>query len=225
MTWEALDAQARRKTIIFAAIVGVIIVLLTWPASEPRKRPPAPPQIRQVAKPETRKLAPGTRADTGVPPHVSAPKPASALPFTEVLGQYFGHEMLAGRGGCRLELELRRSREKESEFAGFTNLVCMPTLTELRAENNRGGRGIAADVRSKAANPTVATLTGAAVDGSIRLHAVKNFGVRDARQGCELTSLSVTPLSGNGNTVAVEWRETQEGFCQGGQIVMSKKLR
>jgi hypothetical protein len=240
MTWNKLGAQ--RKTWIFLTAAGIAVLWLLWPSGMFRQRRlPSPPHARQAPKPPSkphvkRPAAPAAApARSSVvpapvppaPPAVAArpAPPAVAAPFNELLGQYVGREMLSeGRGTCVLRLELRRSN-KAGEFSGFSNLVCAPLLAEVIAENRKSPRGRAVDARNKAANPTLATLSGTAVDGSIRMHAVKNFGVRDARNGCAVTTLNVTP--GGTNTIDVDWQESLEptGVCRGAQIQMKKTSR
>jgi hypothetical protein len=238
MTWHKLDAQ--QKTWIFLTAVTIALLWLLWPsgASRPRRLPARPP-VRQapkvLPKPQVNRAAapaPAVRKPSVHIPAVaaaSAPAPPVAqvvsAPFKELLGQYVGREMLPGdRGMCVLRLELRRS-DKAGEFSGFTNLVCTPPLSDVMAENRRRRPGTAVDARNKAANPTAATLSGTAVDGSIRLHAVRNFGVRDARDGCAMTALSVTP--GGTNVIDVDWQESVEdtGLCRGAQMQMRKVAR
>jgi hypothetical protein len=149
-----------------------------------------------------------------------------SAPFNELLGQYEGRETLSGgRGMCVLRLELRRSSDKAGEFSGFTNLACTPPLSEVMAQNKLRRPGLAVDARNKAANATAATLSGRAVDGSIWLLAVKNFGVRDARDGCAMTALTVTP--GGTNTIDVDWQESPgaAGLCRGAQMQMKRTAR
>ena len=120
-----------------------------------------------------------------------------------------------------MQLEIRRG-EQPDEYLGYTRLVCTPSLQEVMAENKTLRRGQFVDARTKASNPTLATLTGTAADGSIRLRAVKNFGVRDARTGCEMTTLTITP--GGTELIDVEWQEVPEpgGLCHGAQMQMRR---
>lgn len=129
----------------------------------------------------------------------------------------------SNRGNCVLVLELRRS-DKAGEFSGFTRLVCTPLWGAVMAARKLP-RGWLAEARKKAANPTLATLTGTADNGSIRLRAVKTFGVRDARDGCAMTALTVTP--GGTDAIDVDWQESQDeaGVCRGAQMQMRRVAR
>jgi hypothetical protein len=246
MTWDKLDAK--RKTLIFLTAVAIAVLWLMWPSGTSRpKRLPVRAPVRQAPKalsklPVNRAAQPAATPAAAAPARSSAapvraaavpvaPAPAPPIapvvsaPFNALLGQYVGREMLStGRGTCVLRLELRRS-DKAGEFSGFTNLVCTPPLSEVMAQNKMRRPGLAVDARSKAANPTAATLSGTAVDGSIRLQAVKNFGVRDARDGCAMTALNVTP--GGTNVIDVDWQESVEdtGLCRGAQMQMRKVAR
>jgi hypothetical protein len=230
MTWNKLDAK--QKTWIFLGTVGALALWLLWPAGAPQQgRMPVRPPVRQapMARPQpslNRAAVPvlGAPANTAVSPAPNRPAGQEG-PFGDLLGQYAGREMLSNeRGTCVLRLELRRGG-KPGEFAGFTRLVCTPTLAEVAAQNKKLRPQQLIDARNKAANPTLATLAGSAVDGSIRLHAVRNFGVRDARTGCEMTALSVTP--GGTEMIDVDWQESPEpsGLCRGAQMQMKRFAR
>jgi len=221
MTWHKLDTN--QKTMIFLAVVGVAVLCLLWPASAPQPKR-LPPPIRQAPLPPQR--LPANRTVVSVPPRntapaVALPPPVAGVPVDQLLGYYNGHEMVSSeRGNCGLNLELRRS-EKAGEFTAFAHLVCRPSPGKITASKP----GQAMDIRTKTDNPLFTTLTGTADGGSIRLHAVKNYGMRDARIPCEMTTLTLTP--GGTNILDAEWREAAEptGLCQGAQMQMGKIAR
>ncbi len=250
MNWAELDPKRQRKALILGAIVGVALLVLFWPARVSPKRLPGRPQVRQirplvrqVPKAAPRKPVPAAqtavspplpKAVTGVALHAPAPPAATATaatppavivppalhaPFAELLGIYQGQETLGSRGACQMRLELRRNPDRQEGFFAFTRLVCTPPFQE-RATESKASAARAIDARQKAMNPTASILTGLAVGGSIQLRADSNIGVRDARDGCEITSLNVMPFGTR--AIAVDWQEKQEGLCRGGQMVMNK---
>ena len=224
MTWHKLDTH--QKTMIFLAVVGVAVLCLLWPASAPRpKRLPPRPPVRQAPQPPQRpqvSRAAGPTPAISAVPAVPLPPPVSGVPVDQLLGYYAGHEMVsAERGNCGLGLELRKG-DKPGEFRGFTHLVCRPPPGKVLA----GGKpGQAVDIRAEIENPLFTTLTGTAEGGSIRLRAVKNYVMRDARVPCEMTTLTLTP--GGTNILDAEWQETAEptGLCRGAQMQMGKVAR
>jgi hypothetical protein len=223
MKWQQLDTE--KKTWVFLGLAGVALLWLLVP-SEVTKPKQAPPQPQKRQAPKTTNAPAGNQAvRNGAAAPAPAPRPVPVKqPFQEVLGQYAGREMLSDlRGNCALRLELRRS-DKPGEFVGFTNLICRPNLAHVREESKRDGKQLA-DAKARVGNATLATLSGTAEGGSIRLHAVSNFGVRDAREGCAMTALTVTPAGTD--TIDVDWQEAQDpdGFCRGAQMQMRKFSR
>ena len=69
MKWQELDAKAKRKAIILAAIVGVALVALMWPTGVFRSKPKTRPSP----------VAGAARRDGGAPPAhppIEVPKPS-----------------------------------------------------------------------------------------------------------------------------------------------------
>ena len=77
------------------------------------------------------------------------------------------------------------------------------------------------DYMAKQMNPTSAILAGARSGDSVQFEVQMNVGVKELRHGCGMSSLSIAPFGTN--QVAVDWKESQQGLCQGGQIVLRKE--
>jgi hypothetical protein len=149
----------------------------------------------------------------------TSPDPQAAL-STGLAGTWQGRAALNDRGVCQISLELRELPDKENDYAANSSLSCTPTVMELLSRSKGMNSAGAMDTMGKAMSPTSAILTGNQANGSIHFHVDKNIGVEQVPGGCEMTSLSVTPFGAS--RILIEWHETDQGSCRGGQIIAAK---
>ena len=177
-----------------------------------------PPVVTPAPLPEFHPATPEAsvvRQETG-PPVYAAPPVPSAL--AGLAGMYFGRLALAHRGSCTFRLEVKHEAGQET-FTGYSTLACFPSPQQLTARYG-GDKARVAEALERARNPTSVILTGKAEGNALRLNAVQNVGVRETQDGCDIVSLSLSAFGGT--QAAVEWREAQQGICQGGQMVLTK---
>jgi hypothetical protein len=149
----------------------------------------------------------------------SASDPQAAL-STGLAGIWQGRAALNDRGVCQISLELRALPDKENAYAANSSLSCTPTVMQLLSRSKGMNSAGTMDTMAKAMSPTSAILTGAESNGSIRFHVDKNIGIEQVQGGCEMTSLAVTPFGAS--RILIEWHETDQGSCHGGQIIAAK---
>jgi hypothetical protein len=180
------------------------------------------------AKPAAGIPASGTPASAAVAPANSANAggavpiaPADDPALAKFLGVWHGGITIARRGGCGLTLEIRASSDKNYPLAGYSTLGCMPSVFDLMAKNkvkNKTPIG-AVDAITNQLNPTEAILAGSLVNGTLEFKAQKNIGVAEGGNNCPMSSISVTPFA---EQIAVEWKESQQEGCMGGQMLMKR---
>jgi hypothetical protein len=127
--------------------------------------------------------------------------------------------VLPDRGSCTLKLELRPN-DTQNSVKAYSSLACGHTVID---EIARGHKMTSAEMTKnfmKAANPTSAILSGSIANGTIQLQAEQNFGVNAVSDGCDMASMTLTPFATN--QVIADFKESQQGRCQGGQIVLTK---
>jgi hypothetical protein len=169
-------------------------------------------------------LAVGISASAPAPVAPSPPAAAAGDPaMARFLGNFAGAIALK-RGNCSLSLAVRDSHDKDHPFAGFSSLSCAPTMFEMLDKGAAHARTPAGmvDYMTKQMNPTTAILEGSLVNGSLQFKAKENFAVTEVSNGCAMSSLTLTPFA---EQMQVDWKESQEGLCQGGQVVLTRDPR
>jgi hypothetical protein len=131
--------------------------------------------------------------------------------LTNLAGAWRGQRLLARKGMCTLNLELRNVPEKPEDYKAYAQFHCMPAAG---IPSLYGGRVLPKQQRDNL-NPAAMVLTGVPEEGSI--HFTVDKTVVTAADDCETTDFSVTPFGTN--QVAVEWRE---GICRGTQLILAK---
>jgi hypothetical protein len=196
MKWQELDAKAKRKAIILAAIVGFALLALMWPTGAFRSKP----------KPRPSPFGGAARREAGAPPlrpPAQAPKPS---PDAVMLGKWTSAPVaIPKRGLCTLWLEVTRKAEEPGKYTGAASLSCLPTVTPDASKVNPA-------LMFVKINPMSATMTGAFEKEAIvfRLEKVLNAG------DCGLTGFSVSKFGSQ--NIAAEFQDE----CGGGSMVMRK---
>lgn len=167
---------------------------------------------------------PGAVSGQSAAPAEQAPPVADVPALAKFIGTWQGNATLPGRKeNCMLKLEVRQSHEKASEFSGYSSLSCAPSMFELLGQAGDKSKANAAtmmDNMGKAMNPVSAILTGTPAHGSIQFRVDKNIGVNEVSNGCPLVSLSATDFGSD--QIEIDLKESQEGACQGGQMLMHR---
>lgn len=200
--WHELDAGARRKLLILAAIVGAALLVLIWPAGVSLQQSPA---RRQVAKSDAGK--PGPVVHAAAPQIVPAPPPAKDA---GLLGKWQSVGLgaqVANHGLCTLWLEIARKADEPDKYTGAVSLSCLPT-TSLTAPKPDTPMTMMLAER----DPLFASMSGAWEKDAIvfRMDKVLN------PKACGLSGFSVSKF-GSQNLAA----EFQDG-CGGGSMVLRK---
>jgi hypothetical protein len=215
----------------FAWVAGIVLVALYFSPSILRFFAAATHPARgNVVQPMSGKPAPGIPAAaipvapgiTASAPAATPPPPAASDPSLAIfLGNWEGGVMIPKRGTCVLKLEVRDGHDKDHPLAGYSTLGCMPSVFDALAKNQvRKQTPVgAAEAIMKQLNPTEAILAGSLVSGTVEFKAQKNIGVAEGGNGCSMSSISVTPFA---EQVAVEWKESQQEGCTGGQMLMKR---
>jgi hypothetical protein len=205
MTWQELDPKAQRKALIFAALVGLALLVLIWPTGVSLWRSPARPQPRQ------RPMGNAGPVVRAAPPH---PAPD---PLTKLLGKWEGRVSLADRGVCHLSLELGPGSDRQG-FQAFSTFACPGNLLSGGDQARKDPAGLET-MMSRAINTTSASFSGKAEDGGIVLHALDNVGVSEAFEGCDMVSMTLKTFGEN--RMSVRWQETGKGVCTGGEMLLA----
>jgi hypothetical protein len=231
---------ANRK---FAWVAGIILVALYFGPSPLRFFVVPPPRPAPALQQKTGKPSPGTpalpgavpvaagiaagaTADPAVAAAAAPPPPAIAADdpaLTKFLGTWQGGVAIK-RGTCSLTLAVRDSHDKDHPFAGFSTLSCAPTFLELldkRGSRKQTPAGMISDM-TKQMNPTTAILQGSLVNDAVQFQAKENFAVAQIDDGCAMSSLTLIPFAEQMQAV---WKESQQGICQGGQLLLKKTPR
>jgi hypothetical protein len=158
---------------------------------------------------------PGTPASQALSPVANDPS------LSKFVGTWENRLAIPNRGTCNLKIEIKNSADEKYPLSGYSTLSCMPSMLDLMARNHATkptpAEAIAAMTNQM--NPTSAILKGNVQNGSAQFVAVKNIGVDEIKDGCPMVSITVTPFA---EQVAAEWKESQQGTCQGGQMLMRK---
>lgn len=80
--------------------------------------------------------------------------------------------------------------------------------------------GIISDL-TKQMNPTTAIVQGSLVD-AVQFQAKENFAVTQIDDGCAMSSLMLIPFAEQMQAV---WKESKQGLCRGGQLLLRKNPR
>jgi energy-converting hydrogenase Eha subunit F len=226
---------ANRK---FAWAAGIILTVLYFGPSllhlfapAPLRPAPSPPQ--KMGKPSTRipatnggvPLAFGMSARA--PAEVAAPPSPLAVADDPALAKFLGTwqgGVALKRGTCSFKLDVRDSHDKDNPFAGFSSLSCAPTMLEMlhKSTSHKQTPAGMVDDMMKQTNPTTAILEGSLVNGSVQFQAQKNFGVTEISNGCAMNSLTLIPFA---EQMEADWKESQQGICQGGQMLLKRVPR
>ena len=160
------------------------------------------------------------------PPAIAADDPALA----RFLGIWVGNVAIPNRAApnrpaaCMLRLEVRDNHDKDHPFAGFSTLSCAPSMFEMldKRARHETPAGMVDDMM-KQMNPTDAILAGSLAGGSVQFQVQKNVGVAEASNGCPMSSMTITPFGAE--QLDVDWKESQQGSCQGGELLVKKTPR
>jgi hypothetical protein len=191
----------------------------------PSLRPKPTPAIPLAA-------APAPVAGTAVMPDTPAQYPAAPLAsaatvpsdpdIQKFLGTWNGFVALP-RGSCSLMVTVSASHGTAHPFAAFSTLSCAQTPLEMLANAKRQTIAESLVWAAKKMNPTSAILAGdLQKDGSVKFDTTKNIGVTDVSRACSITAITLTPFA---EKMAIEWKESQEGECQGGQMILGRSQR
>lgn len=168
------------------------------------------------------------------PPSPSTPTPAAIAAddpaLARFLGIWVGNVAIPNRAAanrpaaCMLRLEVRDSHDKDHPFAGFSTLSCAPSMFEMldKRARHETPAGMVDDMM-KQMNPTDAILAGSLAGGSVQFQVQKNVGVAEASNGCPMSSMTITPFGAE--QLDVDWKESQQGSCQGGELLVKKTPR
>ena len=167
---------------------------------------------------------PGAVSGQSATPAEQAPPVADVPALAKFIGTWQGNATLPGRKEmCMFKLEMRQSHEKASEFSGYSSLSCAPSMLELLGQardKNKANAATMMDIMGKDMNPVSAIMTGIPANGSIQFRVDKNIGVDEVSNGCPLVSLSATNFGSD--QIEVDLKESQQGACQGGQMLMHR---
>src|SRR5258708_7816437 len=238
---QALQAKERMKTMSniiasrkFAWVAGIVLVTLYFgpsilrffatathhgnlPQTMPAKPSPGIPAPTAAAP-----VAPGIVASVPATAPSAPPPPAASDPALAVfLGNWVGSLQIPKRGTCVLNLQVRDGHDKDHPLAGFSTLGCLPSIFDLMAKGPPKKQTPigAVDAITKQLNTTEAILAGSVVGGTLEFKAEKNIGLADGN-GCPMTSISLTPFA---EQIGVEWKESQQEGCTGGQMLMKRE--
>jgi hypothetical protein len=199
-------------------------LLVVVPSLRSKPSPAVPPATATtVAAPLTSTAAmPDPAAQ-----YVAAPLAATAAAPTDAsiqkfLGTWYGFVALP-RGNCSLTVTVSASHDTPHPLAGFSNLSCTQTPLEMLANAKRQTIAESLVEAAKKLNPTSAILAGDfQQDGSVKFDTTKNIGVTEVSKACSISAMTLTPFAAQ---MAVEWKESQQGDCQGGQMILSRGQR
>ena len=180
----------------------------------------APTILRVITTPKP-KAPPAPLVTPAVHPSPPVPTLPPPLPplIQSSLGKWQGAAALPDRGSCTLRLELRPS-DTQNSVKAYSSLACGHTVIDEMAKGHKMTSAEMTKNFMKAANPTSAILSGSIANGTIQLQAEQNFGVNAVSDGCDMASITITPFATN--QVIADFKESQQGRCQGGQIVLTK---
>jgi hypothetical protein len=198
MKWEELDPKAKRKALIFAAIVGVALLVLIWPSGA--FRPTARSQVSSSG------AASRPKAEASAPrPAVQPVKPA---PGAGIPGKWVGEGAeLANHRVCRLWLEIGKSAEKHGGYTGAATLNCAPILS-LTAPT----AGTAQAILRSRLSPMTVTMSGIWEKDAVAFLPDRQLNAG----GCAWTRVSVSRF-GSQNLSAVI-----EDACGGGSVLLGR---
>jgi hypothetical protein len=137
--------------------------------------------------------------------------------MARLLGKWEGRVSLEGRGICLLTLNLRSGKDPQS-FAGASTFSCTGGLVPDGAEQRKDPTGLMT-MAGRKLNYTSATFDGTAKDGGIVLAATDNIGVSETFQGCGMVSMTLKAF--DENRLSVRWRESGQGGCTGGEMLLA----
>jgi hypothetical protein len=167
----------------------------------------------------------GVLPDT--PVQYPAAPPAAGASTTEpnidkFIGTWNGFVALP-RGNCTLMVTVSASHGTPHPVAAFSNLSCTQTPLEMLANAKKQTIAESLVEAAKKMNPTSAILAGdLQQDGSVKFDTTKNIGVTEVSKACSISAMTLTPFAAQ---MAVEWKESQQGDCQGGQMILSRGPR
>jgi hypothetical protein len=197
--------------------------LVVVPSLRSKPSPAVPPATAPtVAAPLT---------STAVMPDIPVQSPAAPLaagvPTTEpnidkFVGTWNGFVALP-RGNCTLMVIVSASHGTPHPVSAFSTLSCAQTPLEMLANAKKQTIAESLVVAANKMNPTSAILAGdPQQDGSIKFDTTKNIGVTEVSKACYISAMTLTPFA---QQMAVEWKESQLGDCQGGQLILSRGQR
>ncbi len=213
----------------FAWIAGILITALYFGPSVLRffavtaMRMGSSASAAVAAKP-----SPSIPQQSVAPQEVASAVPAPAVEIPQLvpyLGFWQGDLHIDGRGMCRLHVEVKDNHSHEHPLAGYSTLSCAPLPIEIMANKQSGAKNPTEAILQLAddMSPTYAVLPGNIQNDALVLAADKNIGVAQKKDGCPMTALTLTPFA-TGQMVG-DWKESQQGSCQGGQMMLIKTVR
>jgi len=200
-------------------LAGIAVAVIYFAPRFVRFGPPLPMGGRPAPTQPNRNSPP---ARPGVPtpasglPANGATIPPQPLPFDSLVGAWQGFVPPSGSSFCTMKFELRRKTGAPDKYAGFPELLCMPT-SAMAGGGFRPGR----IPSMPQMNPVSAILTGTAASGSIAFTVDKTIGA--SSDGCSLSAFNVTPFGAD--QIDVDW---QTGNCdkpQRGQMMLRRTGR
>jgi hypothetical protein len=127
------------------------------------------------------------------------------------------------RGNCTLSVTVSASHGTPHPANAFSTLSCTQTPLEMLANAKKQTIAESLVVAANKMNPTSAILAGdLQQDGSLKFDTTKNIGVTEVSKACSISAMTLTPFAAQ---MAVEWKESQQGDCQGGQMILSRGPR
>lgn len=208
---EAGTMENTKKSKTFWTLAGAAVAVYYF----------APSILRIVTTPKTPKAPPAAVVAPAIHPSAPVPKLPPPLPplIQSSLGKWQGAAVLPDRGTCALKLELRPN-DTQNPVKAYSSLACGHTVIDEIAKGHKMTNAEMTKNFMRAANPTSAILSGSVTNGTIQLQAEQNFGVNAVSNGCDMVSITITPFASN--QVIADFKESQQGRCQGGQIVLTK---
>lgn len=197
MKWQELDAKAKRKALILAAIVGAAIMALLWPSGMWRAKPM--PRVLPVRT--------GPQAGRGTPPPAPRPVPLPAKDFG-MLGHWSSAPTaLPNHGLCTLWLEVTAAAQEPDKYTGAASLSCLPTAS-LTAPK----QGTPMELMLAARDPVSASLSGTWAKDAIVFEVVRVINPKQ----CGFTALTLSKFGAQ--NLAAEFKDE----CGGGSMVLRK---
>jgi hypothetical protein len=219
-------AAAILATIYFAPslINSVRLAVIHRQVADAGTKPGKPSPSIAASGPNASATPVGSQAaDPAMPaaPTSQAQSPVANDPsLSKFVGTWQGTIPIPNRGTCNLKIEIKDSADKDHPLDGYSTLSCMASMLDLMAKKqDQTPAGVVAAMTNQINASTSAILAGTLQNGAVQFIASKNIGVNGLNGGCPMASITITPFA---EQLAAEWKESQQGPCQGGQMLMRK---